>query len=629
MSNLLERLSWLPSPPEDFGQLVSGSTNFADLRRLAGYSLDESQLRRLYRKILALQTEPENSFALSDITIGIVGNSTTGLIVPALVGTALRYGISLKVVESGFNQVAEEAFSSATAFNDKKLNFILIAIDYHALPLSPCPGNPELAATRVEDCLHYLKTVVEALRNKTNAQIIIQNIARPVETFFGSYEGRLPGTLTWMVSKLNNHIDELVSSDTQVFDVAGLSSSLGLSNWHDPTLWNLGKIPFSPVYLPVYADYFCRIVAAKIGKSKRCLILDLDNTLWGGVIGDDGLEGILIGNGDPTGEAHLHLQRIALELRERGVVLAVSSKNEDATARQPFKEHPDMLLREEHIAVFQANWSDKASNIKAIAEVLSLGLESMVFLDDNPAERMQVRRELPEVAVPELPEDPALYSHTLLAAGYFEAVTFSDEDLRRAAFYQDNAKRVMGISQFSNMDEYLISLDMEILFSPFDAAGRSRIAQLISKSNQFNLTTKRYGESDIKNFECDERFYTRQIRLKDAFGDNGMISVVICKKDSLIWEIDTWLMSCRVLGRRVELTVLQDIIASAKDCGATKLMGIYLPTTRNIIVKDHYEKLGFSMVRREGEMEFWELDIQDYEFKSVPMRCCVQSDVLL
>lgn len=278
-----------------------------------------------------------------------------------------------------------------------------------------------------------------------------------------------------------------------------------------------------------------------------------------------------------------------------------------------------MLLREEHIAIFQANWSDKASNIRAIAEMLSLGLESMVFLDDNPAERMQVRRELPQVAVPELPDDPALYARTLIAAGYFEAITYSEEDRKRAAFYQDNAKRVQILNQSSDMDAYLISLGMEITFHSFNLSGRARIAQLISKSNQFNLTTKRYSELDIKKLEEDPNFYTRQIRLKDNLGDNGMISVIICKKDVNVWEIDTWLMSCRVLGRRVELAALQDIVKSAKENGANKLVGTYVPTVRNIIVKDHYKKLGFTKISGIEEVEIWELDIESYKLTDVPM----------
>ncbi len=278
-----------------------------------------------------------------------------------------------------------------------------------------------------------------------------------------------------------------------------------------------------------------------------------------------------------------------------------------------------MLLREHHIAVFQANWSDKASNIRVIAESLSLGLESMVFLDDNPAERMQVRKELPDVAVPELPEDPALFARTLIAAGYFEAIAFSEEDHNRASYYQDNIKRVQILNQSSDMVTYLKSLEMKMICTPFDATGRARIVQLISKSNQFNLTTKRYSEVDIKNIEEDSNYFTRQIRLTDALGDNGMISVIICKKNAAAWEIDTWLMSCRVLGRRIEEAALLDMVSNAKKSGAIKLIGTYCPTARNIIVKSHYSKLGFTKISCDHISETWELDIAQYTPPELPV----------
>ncbi len=440
-----------------------------------------------------------------------------------------------------------------------------------------------------------------------------------MESFSGSFEGRLPGTLSWLIARINLELDALSSSGIVILDAAGLAANVGLANWHDATLWNMAKLPFAQNYVPIYSDYVCRIIAARRGKSRRCLILDLDNTLWGGVIGDDGMEGILIGQGDATGEAHLHVQQVALGLRDRGVVLAVSSKNEDAIARQPFREHPDMLLKEEHFAVFHANWSDKASNIRAIAETLSLGLDSMVFLDDNPAERLQVRTEIPEVAVPELPPDPALYGRILLAAGYFEAVAFSEEDRQRAAFYQQNAQRTALLNQ-SDMEGYLRSLNMEITFAPFDATGRARIVQLINKSNQFNLTTKRYSEPEVKQMEQDPGIFTRQIRLADTFGDNGMISVVICRMLPEAWMIDTWLMSCRVLGRRVEEAVLQDMTDNATKAGARRLIGTYIPTARNAIVREHYKKLGFvkTAIHDSGE-ETWELDMAKAERKTLPM----------
>ena len=620
MKNIFEDLLWLPHPPQDFSQRLIASSNIEDLCKLVKYSLEENQLSRLYKKFQSLQKEPTSLLSLTSMNIGIISNATTKLTVPALVATALRFGIALKVVEAEFDQIAQEAFSEESFFKDQNFDFILVAIDYRGLPFSIKPGDENFAEKNVNNCFLYVKSVIDSLHSKTGAQIILQNIVPPVESLFGSYEGRLPGTLFSLISNLNRRLDSLVTDNIFILDINSLASNLGLTNWHDPTLWNIAKLSFPLRYLPIYAEYVCRILSVSLGKSRRCLILDLDNTLWGGVIGDDGIEGILIGNGDPTGEAHLDVQRTALEFRERGIVLAVSSKNEDTTARKPFKEHPDMLLREEHIAVFQANWSDKASNIRTIAETLSLGLESMVFLDDNPAERMQVRRELPEVAVPELPKDPALYSRTLIAAGYFESIAFLEEDSKRSSFYHENAKRAQILNQSSDMDAYLKSLDMEVNFAPFDTTGRARITQLVSKSNQFNLTTKRYTELEIKNFEDSPIFYTRQIRIKDTLGDNGMISVIVCKKNSDYWEIDTWLMSCRVLGRKVEEAALQDIVTNARDNGATKLIGFYSPTDRNMIVKDHYKKLGFNKTSGNLKIEVWELDIINYNFKKIPMR---------
>jgi FkbH-like protein len=281
-----------------------------------------------------------------------------------------------------------------------------------------------------------------------------------------------------------------------------------------------------------------------------------------------------------------------------------------------------MLLKLEHIAVFQANWSDKATNIQAIAEELSLGLDSIVFLDDNPAERGLVRKLLPQVAVPELPEDPSAYARTLAAGGYFEAVTLAAEDLKRAGFYQDNAKRASLQRQAGGVDAYLASLDMTITFQPFEGKGRARIVQLINKSNQYNLTTRRYTEPEILAVELDPTVFTLQVRLADIFGDNGMISVVICRPaGNETWEIDTWLMSCRVLGRKVEHMVLRKIVEHARAAGIHKLIGTYRPTERNKLVVDHYAKLGFTMAREEESgMTQWELLVEStLDWDALPM----------
>jgi FkbH-like protein len=278
------------------------------------------------------------------------------------------------------------------------------------------------------------------------------------------------------------------------------------------------------------------------------------------------------------------------------------------------------LLKEDHIAVFQANWNDKATNIEAIAKELSLGIDAMVFLDDNPVERGLVRKFLPQVAVPELPEDPAHYARTLLAAGYFEAIAFLAEDKQRAEFYQENARRVALQQQAGDLGAYLISLEMQITFLPFDDIGGSRITQLINKSNQYNLTTRRYTEAEVQQLQYDPRYFHLQIRLADSFGDNGMISVVICKREADDWLVDTWLMSCRVLNRKVETAVLMELLARAKERGIRRILGDYLPTERNDLVRDHYSKLGFTQIvaHPDGRTQ-WELDVATAPIVDVPM----------
>ena len=279
-----------------------------------------------------------------------------------------------------------------------------------------------------------------------------------------------------------------------------------------------------------------------------------------------------------------------------------------------------MLLKEEHLAVFQANWNDKATNIKAIAEELSLGLDAMVFLDDNPVERGLVRRMLPQVAVPELPDDPAWYARTLAAAGYFESVAFSDEDRGRAQMYQSNARRVALQRQAGDLDAYLASLEMEIQFAPFDRVGRARISQLINKSNQFNLTTRRYSEADVAAAEAHLDVFTLQVRLIDSFGDNGMICVIVCRPgETGEWVIDTWLMSCRVLGRKVEQMVLREILLRARKAGIDRVWGRYIPTEKNALVRDHYEKLGFIKMDEQNGTTTWMMPVST-EIAEVPMR---------
>jgi FkbH-like protein len=288
-----------------------------------------------------------------------------------------------------------------------------------------------------------------------------------------------------------------------------------------------------------------------------------------------------------------------------------------------------MILKEDDIVAFRVNWDDKAANIKLIADQIDLGLESFVFLDDNPAELKRVRDALPAVAVPELPEDPSEWLAVFQAAGYFEQTSFSREDQLRAGFYKANALRAAQMERIGNHDDYLRSLGMTLSIAPFDAAGRKRIAQLIAKSNQFNLTTRRYSEAEIAALQSDPDALTIQARLEDIFGDNGMISAVICRQTGPRLEVDTWIMSCRVLGRRVEETILQYMVEQARLKGVTEIIGRYVPTARNGLVRDHFEKLGFVQIEARNEGTTWRLSVGGYGEKDLPLKVDLQRELKL
>lgn len=626
ISSLYRTLSWLPPAPHDFRQRCNGLTSSVvgvgrGVAELATHSLDDSQLRSLAKTIARLRADQADLTPLIPFKLGILGNGTLDLFVPALVASCARFGIALECVTAGYDQVLQPASNENSQFHAARPDAVLLAIDYRGLPWRLGVSSAAEAEAEIANATSYLSNVRRAVQMHSGAPCIVQTLAQPPESLFGSLDRVVPGAMSYMIDCLNRQIvASVLNSEDLLLDVGSIAATVGLAEWHNPTLWNFAKIPFAAELLPLYADHVGRVIGAFRGRSRRCLILDLDNTLWGGVIGDDGVDGISLAQGDATGEAFLSVQRFASELRARGVVLAICSKNDESVARGAF-EHPEMVLKLDHIAIFQANWNDKATNVRAIAEELTLGLDAMVLLDDNPVERDFVRKMLPEVAVPELPDDPALYARTLAAAGYFETIVYSSEDQARADFYQNNARRVALKTQAGNVGEYLASLDMTIIFRPFDFAGRSRIAQLINKSNQFNLTTRRYSEREVA--EAAAACFTLQVRLADRFGDNGMISVVICRETHpREWELDTWLMSCRVLARGVEEMVLSEILRHARQKNITRLLGIYRPTARNAMVKDHYPELGFSLAGTASDgATFWELDVESAaEPDESPMR---------
>jgi FkbH-like protein len=608
----LADLPWLPRAAADFReqlQAVSADSDWGPrLRFLAGHHLSLNQAMSLAKAHDRLR-EQGKSKSLAKFKLGLVSTASMDFLRPYLVATALRFGISLEIIAADFGQVMQEALDPESTINRAKPDAVMIAIDHRGLPLRRAAAD--WPAFDPATSLEQLDMVREAFRTHANAPCLVQTLPAPPALLFGSFDAATPGTLRAAVSAVNAHLARDVPARGDILiDVDWLAQSIGLEEWYDDRNWYIGRMPCAQKALPLYADFIARSLAAIRGKARKCLILDLDNTLWGGVIGDDGLEGIYLNQGDARGEAFRAIQETALDLRKRGIVLAVCSKNEDAIARTPFRSHQGMLLKEDDIAVFMANWDDKATNIERIARQLDLGLDAMVLLDDNPVERAQVREALPQVAVPEVGDDPTAYPRLLLAAGYFESVSFTREDIARAHEYRSNAERSRMLEGSRNLEDFLRSLQMQIRFAPFDAAGRKRITQLINKTNQFNVTTRRYTEQQVEAMEKSAAHFTLQVAVSDKFGDNGMISVVICNVAGAEWHVDTWLMSCRVLNRKVEEAVCNHIVAQASAAGAKRILGTFIPTDRNGIVSNLFERLSFKQGERDGE---WLLDIATYK----------------
>jgi FkbH-like protein len=619
-------LPWLPSAPADFrerartlGKAASGWG--AAIQHLATHKLDARAAATLGKAIVRCRTAGHSLAPLSAFKLGILSSATFDLVAEQLPAAAARHGVDLTTVTGEYDQVMQESANPASDINTANLDACLIAVDHRWLRLD----RPALdGSDPVGAALTQLKAAGDAVTQNARCPVIFQTVPVPPLALFGNYERRVAGSLRTQIEDANRRIVDLaIETGGYVLDAAALAERVGTDAWFDPVQWLAYKLPFAADIIPAYADTLGRLLGAIRGKARKCLVLDLDNTVWGGVIGDDGMDGIKIGQGSAVGEAFLAIQQLALDLRARGVVLAASSKNNDETARAPFRDHPDMLLRESDFAVFQANWIDKASNLEAIAKTLNIGLDALVLLDDNPAERAQLRAALPQVAVPELPDDPALFPWTLASAGYFESVAFSQEDQARAGSYASDARRADVMAQSRDLGDYLSSLDMKIGFAPFDTIGRQRIAQLINKSNQFNLTTRRYTEAEVAALETDTSVFTLQVRLSDKFGDLGMIGVIICRpathNGAKAWDIDTWLMSCRVLGRKVEDAMLARIAEAARAAGIATLIGRYLPTAKNNMVADHYAKLGFTLLEEKDGARTFALLLASYETPELPL----------
>jgi FkbH-like protein len=447
----------------------------------------------------------------------------------------------------------------------------------------------------------------------TGAQIIQNAFDAPFWQQLGNHEMRQAASLKHYITRVNLQLYDSAPEYVTLLDIDAMATTHGKKSWSDERFYLQAKLPCAPDYLVDYAHNLASIISAQKGATRKCLVLDLDNTLWGGVIGDDGVGGIKLGQGDPESESFLYFQKYIKALKQRGVILAVCSKNDDANAREVFLSHAEMELRLEDISCFVANWNDKASNIRTIAKTLDIGLNSIVFVDDNPAERAIVRQLLPEVAVPELPIDPSGYIEAVDKHRFFQVVTLSTEDFKRTEFYKSNEARTTVQSSTQSINEFLKSLKMIALVSEIGSSNLERCVQLINRSNQFNLTTKRYSTAEVLAISKSQDWVTFTVSLSDRFGDNGLISVLIARIEGKALIIDTWLMSCRVLKRGVENFLLEIILGFSQQRHLDRILGDYIPTAKNALVRDHYKSLGFEQVKEEAEGQtHWELPVPHF-----------------
>ncbi len=573
-----------PDDPETIG---------TELRRLAGFDLDSREqlkLQRLVERVVGAGTTPPN---FRRFKLGVVAARTLSFLVAAIPAAAAARGLLVECVEAPYDAVANFAFGPINPFDGIALDAVLVVVDEQTFSGERSLLDDSAELSRIASAEELLAAIVDAVKRKAGCPAIVATIPH-CGTRLGSADRSISGADARFVTRVNDSIlDGARAGRWIVWDLAALAADVGHSRWFDPIRHYQAKAPFAIELAPLVATNLASLLAAMTGKSGRAIVLDLDNTLWGGVIGDDGVDGIRLGQNSVDGEAFVAFQHFVLGLRERGIVVAVCSKNDDETAREPFRKHPEMVLREEHIAVFQANWIDKATNLQSIAEALNLGLESLVFIDDKPAERSRVRQGLPLVNVPEIGDDPAFFVRRICDSGAFEHLPPTPDDLGRASAYGADAKRAEVRAKIGNYDDYLASLRMRMTIRPFDDAGVARITQLINKSNQFNLTTRRYNEEDVRRMASDPSLLCWQATLVDTFGMHGTIAVVIVRKQSEVWTIDTWLQSCRILERGVEETLMDQLVVEARAAGASRLVGEYIVTTRNGIVRDFFQRLGF------------------------------------
>lgn len=565
----------------------------------------------LLRKRRALKKELLQNEGLIKKNIAILGGSTTHDVKDMMELFLLNYGILPAFYESEYAQYWQDAMFENKALEQFHPDIIYIHTTSRNITSWPEPSDSfDGVNLKIEEQFCHYETMWEKLKSQYNCPIVQNNFEYLPFRIMGNrdasdFHGRVN-----FISRLNLKFYDYAMSNENFFinDINYQAASFGLEKWSDPQSWYLYKYALSVEAIPDAAFNISNVIKSILGKNKKALALDLDNTLWGGVVGDDGVDNLELGQETAVGQAFCEFQQYLKELQKYGILLNVISKNDYENAISGI-EHPQMILKKDDFVSIKANWEPKSVNLLDMASELSLLPDSFVFVDDNPAERELIRQQVRAVAVPELSQVEK-YISAIDKAGYFEISALSQDDLSRSKMYLENVKRTELLNKFENYNDYLISLDMTAEIGPFDSVYYSRIAQLTNKSNQFNLTTLRCTQNEIRDMREDSDYITLFGKLSDKFGDNGVVSVVVGKKTGEELSIILWLMSCRVLKRGMEYAMEDVLVETALKENIKRIIGVYYPTAKNAMVKNFYNDLGFCKVKEDSiGSSTWELDL--------------------
>lgn len=547
---------------------------------------------------------------LRQARIAVLGSSTTSLLIPVLRALCFRDGLDATFHEGAFGAFRQEILERDGVLAAFEPTIVIIAPHWRDLELSAIGGedSPSTAAAIVDE----YRALWAAVHAAAGGHVIQHTFDLPADDSAGLLSVQLPAGRRRLIRRINLALADALPSGVSLLDTEQVAAEVGTDRWSNPRLWYLARQHPSSEALPALADEQMAHVRAVLGLSRKVLVCDLDNTLWKGVIGEDGLAGIKVGPGSPDGEAYADLQRYIRDLKDRGIVLAVCSKNNLEDARAPFNEKSGMVLRLDDFAVFKANWDDKAQNLRQIAQEIGVGLDSLVFVDDNPIERAWVRSQLPLVAVPELGTSVFAFARELDRGRYFPAITWSQEDRLRAEGYRREQERAGARENAGSIEDFLAGLEMRATCEPVSDANIERVTQLTNKTNQFNLTTKRRTLAEVRHLASVSAGWTGVFSLQDRYGDYGIIGLMFCVPglEPNCWEIDTWLMSCRVLRRDVEKFMMDCLTDAARAAGIQRIQGKYLRTEKNGQVAELFPSLGFETLVTTDEEGRYELRVE-------------------